>query len=266
MPRIYKLQPTPKDHPFYLRPMYHTIRNLLLEARAKANGGLTKLAAPAPDFVNWTGGRAPIRDQGDEGCCSGFQSRNVRWLAHWLATGMAPPEDFSPAYPYWQARDIQGTQNQDSGATIGDELAGMEQAGICEERFMPYVVGGFATPPSQQALENAATHKVDLQAVPVDYSSFANIHQVLADRHPIIFGFAVPPSFESVGSDGHLPDPTGETSLGLHAGSADSCSLKDGWMTDPNSWGSGWGCGGIGFMPAQYLGRFVEAWAIVPVL
>lgn len=266
MARRYALKPTPDDHPLRDRPWYHDIRKDLLAEREDCSHGLFRATAPLPILVDWSAGRAPIRDQGDEGCCSGFQSRNVRSLAHWLVTGYPPEYDFSTAYPYWQARKIQGQENEDSGATIGDELMGMENAGICEERLMPYVAGQFALAPSQDALANALTHKVDLQAVQVDFSSLQNCWQVLGDRHPIIMGFSVPPSFESVAPDGSLPDPTGEESLGLHAGSWDQINLKDQWLADPNSWGTGWGKQGVGFMPAAYLDRVVECWAIVSVL
>ena len=266
MSRIYRLKPTPAGHVLYGRPMYHDIRKDLLQARADANGGLTRVAQPPPNLVDWSAGRAPIRDQGQEGSCSGHQARNVRWLAHFLACGTPPPADFSPAYAYWQARTIEGAVSQDSGATIGDELLGMEDTGICEESYMPYMSGDFTQSPSDAAIQNAMSHKVDLQAVPVDYSSLANVHQVLADRHPVIFGFNVPPSFETGGAAGHLTDPTGEPTLGGHAGSWDMINLQDGWGADPNSWGLGWGDNGVGYMPAGYLGRMFEMWAIVPVL
>jgi hypothetical protein len=266
MSRIYKLEPTPSYHALYARPKYETIRKDLLEARAAANGNLTKVSAPPPNLVDWSTGRAPIRDQGQEGSCSGHQARNVRWLAHWLACGTPPPADFSPAYCYWQARTIEGNAGTDSGATIGDELLGMEDTGICEERLMPYLTTPLTEGPSQDAIANALTYKVDLQAVPVDYSSLASVHQVLADRHPVIFGFAVPESFETCGSDGKLQNPIGESSLGGHAGSWDQINLSDEWLADVNSWGTSWGASGVGFMPATYLDRLFEAWAIIPVL
>jgi C1A family cysteine protease len=259
MSRIYGLKPTPKNHPLWARPFYHELREALFMSR--------HLLAPEPvDLVDLTASVPPIRDQGQEGSCSGFQTRNVRMLAHTMAAGSQPSWDLSPAFAYWQARALDSEQTKDSGETIGNELAGVEAYGLCEESFMPYVAGQYATPPSSEALANALTHKANLQAVPVDYSSFANVHQVLADGHPIIGGFSVPPSFEAVGSDGALPDPTGEPDLGGHAFSICAIKLSDGWMRDPNSWGTGWGQNGFGYMPATYLGRVFELWAIIPTL
>jgi Papain family cysteine protease len=264
MSRTYRLKPTPPDRKLRDRPWYHELRLGLLAARAKANGGLTKAEAPAPNLVDWSEGSAPVRDQGQEGCCSGFQSRNVRWIAHWLAMGSPPAADFAPAYAYWAARCIEGTCGSDSGANIGDELAGMEEAGICEESFMPYVAGDYATRPTADALANAATHKVDLQAVPVRID-LASIHEVLGDRHPIIGGFSVTQQFEDCPSNGILADPSGD-SLGLHAFSWDQCNLTDKWGGGPNSWGASWGRGGRYCMGEKWVGQIVELWAIVPCL
>jgi hypothetical protein len=96
-------------------------------------------------------------------------------------------------------------------------------------------------------------------------AGFDNIYQVLVDRHPLIGGFEVPPSFEKCGPDGMLPDPTGEPSLGGHAFSIFMASRKDQWFADDNSWGIGWGKQGVGFMPDGYRGRYMELWAICPV-
>jgi hypothetical protein len=260
MTHRYTLQPTPDTHHLWDRPWYHEIRDQLLAKRG------VMAPEPTPNLVDFTAGEPPIRDQGQEGSCEGHQERNVRRLAHWLVAGASTTYDFSPAFAYYMARAVQGTQTQDSGASIGNGLASMEENGICEETLMPYDPGNFATAPSSQATENALTHRAELQAVPVDYSSFANVHQVLADRHPVIGGFTVPPSFENCGADGALPDPTGEENLGGHAFSVCAVNLADGWMCDPNSWGTSWGKQGFAFMPASYLGRVFELWAIVPVL
>ena len=257
MARIYRLKPTPADHPLRQRPFYHSMRAGIHDA--------LKLSVPAPvDWINWSAGEPPIENQGDEGACQSFQLRNALLLAQWMATGSLPSFDLSKAFAYWIARSLDGDDSQDSGESIGNTLAGFEQYGCCEESFMPYVPGQFTTPPTPEALANAMSHRYDLQAVQVDYSKFGNICDVLQDKRPLIGGFSVPPSFENVGADGALPDPTGEPSLGGHAFSACQAKRSDGWIDDPNSWGESWGKQGHGFMPASYTGRMVELWTIVP--
>jgi hypothetical protein len=258
MSHKYNLKPTPDHHPLSKRPLYHEIRHQLLSAR----GVMAAYEAPLPDLIDFTPGMAPIRDQGQEGSCAGHQLRNVRWLAHWLNTGSVPAADFSPRFAYWIGSDVEGHAGQDDGITIGDGLSAMEAYGISLESFCPYTPGDLSAP-DQAAFDDALTRRVPLQAVPVKLD-FASIYQVLCDKHPIIGGFDVPPSFENCPASGLLADPTGEPSLGGHAFSVFMASNKDKWLADDNSWGTGWGKQGVGFMPESYVGRMMECWAIVP--
>ena len=252
----YRLLPTPKEHFLWARKAYHEIRADLHEAM--------KLKVPEPiDWVDYSANEPPILNQGDIGRCQSHQLRNVLLMGHSMVTGAPAPFDLSPEFAYWAVRQLNNETQVDSGETIGNTLAAFEQVGCAEMNQMPED-GFYTEPPTPAAYANALTHCYDLAAVPVDYSSWSNVCDVLQDRRPVIGGFFVPPSFETCGPDGVLPDPKGESSLGGHAFSVCQIKRQDAWMDDPNSWGVGYGKQGHAFMPASYLGRIMELWAIVP--
>lgn len=256
MARIYTLKPTPSDHPLKDRPFYHDVRSDLHEMR--------KLAVPAPiDHIDHTAGVAPIFNQLSLSSCQSVQLRNALLMAQWLVTGKLPAVDLSVLFAYWATRSVDNADSEDQGDTIGNTLVGFEENGICEESFWPYDVTKYNVRPSDLAFANAGLHKYDLRAVQVKME-FQAICDALQDGSPIIGGFSVPPSLENCGKDGHLPDPTGEPSLGGHAFSVSQFSRSDQWMDFPNSWSADWGHEGHCYLPAQYIGRLWELWTFVP--
>lgn len=264
--RNYVRPVTPPNHPIRRRPFYHElVREGLVVPGPDRKAVLVASPPPLPGACDLTPGLRPLRDQGAEGCCSGFATTAARALSHWVATGQVLDFDFAPAFAYYQARALEGTTDQDAGATIGDELAALEAYGCCHESLMPYVVGQFAQPPSEAASKDAESYRVGL-VVPVDTSSHLNVLQALASRRPVVFGFLVFPSFEQTGPDGmvRMPGPD-EVPLGGHAGLA--CGYDNGpqVIDDANSWGTGWGKGGHCFMPYDFVEQlWDEAYLFLP--
>ncbi len=198
---------TPKDHPIRRRPFFHELVKEGLVPAVSAPAGVSP--PPLPGLIDLSPGLRPLRDQGAEGCCSGFATTAARALSHCCVTGQVLGFDFAPAFAYWQARDLEGTTGQDAGATIGDELAALEAFGCCHESLMPYGAGQFAAAPAAAACQDAESYRVGL-VLPVDSSSHLNVLQALASNHPVVFGFTVFPSFEQTGPDGlvKMPGPS----------------------------------------------------------
>jgi len=101
----------------------------------------------------------------------------------------------------------------------------------------------------------------------------------LAAGLPSMFGFTVYQSYNQAGTTGKLPYPTpGEKIVGGHAivavGYDDAMKIKNanagasettGALLIRNSWGTGWGAGGYGWLPYAYVlnGLAVDWWSLI---
>jgi C1A family cysteine protease len=234
--RVYGTKPTPTGHPF-------------LAALARTTPCTPKLDGPLPDSVDLRQYALAPRDQGQEGCCTGFAMAAFREILWTLKTGSMIAGYLSPAYLYQSARTIEGTFPQDSGATTGDEATGIATKGVCPESFMPY--SGDPSEAANPACDVAAqTFKVgNFQTV--DFSNADGMKAILAVKQPIVFAFEVYQSFENPGANGLLtmPDPS-ESMLGGHGVLCVGYNSL-GWIVR-NSWGTSWADGGYCYMPYGY--------------
>lgn len=246
MKRRYLYRPPPANHP--------ALRNVF-PARLGT-------AAPAPaswDLRRWL---LPPRDQGEEGCCSGFGTAALRECSRAVATGLVTAY-LSPAYLYWRTRLLEGSFPQDAGATIADELTTLKNYGVCPEVDLVY---------NSQAGE-AGTPQDDVQALPfrcglplaVDFSNPENFETALANNAAVVFGMPVYQSFEDTGADGLVAIPAAaEQCLGGHCMLAVGYNRTAGRLTVRNSWGTDWGESGYCYLPYGMIPSFCEAW-VIPV-
>jgi C1A family cysteine protease len=196
----------------------------------------------------------PIKDQGDEGSCTGFSLTSAR-EAEWLRKGNAYLP-FAPAFVYYEERRIERTIGQDAGATIRDGLKVLNKEGVCPEHTMPYRAGRYADAPPAGATAAAAPYKI---ASYHRLISLVSVQATIVAKQPVVLGIAVYPSFEAVGRDGLVPMPAkDEAPLGGHA------ILVVGYRKDPaapgggrfilnNSWGTREGKEGQYFLPYAYV-------------
>jgi C1A family cysteine protease len=210
----------------------------------------------------------PVRDQGQEGSCTGFSLSIARALVD-INKGPNDGAVFSAAFIYYHERLIEGTVDQDSGAMIRDGLSVMHKLGVCTEGTFPYKVGAYTVAPPDNAVEEAKKYTI------TQYAALPNLQSMKAailHQQPIVFGIAVYPSFEQVGSDGLVPMPlSNEGPLGGHA--IAGVAYKDdtfvpggGRITLMNSWGPGAGDKGFYYVPYAYLmdPRYTfDAWTIL---
>jgi C1A family cysteine protease len=121
-------------------------------------------------------------------------------------------------------------------------------------------------------------YRLDPPGTPLD-ALLTQIKTCLAAGLPSMFGFTVYNSISQAATTGKIPFPAaGERILGGHAvvtvGYDDALKIKNtnpgglettGALLIRNSWGTGWGSGGYGWLPYEYVLRrlAVDWWSLL---
>jgi C1A family cysteine protease len=213
-----------------------------------------QFTAPA-DLVlpHWIDERAssgcgPIYDQGQLGSCTA--NAGVGAINRLQRKEGVPHTWLSRLDLYYRERVIEGTVNQDSGATIRDTMKAAAQ-GVCLETVWPYNINTFANPP----LAEAPATKYALKSY-LAVADLSAMKQSLALGFPVVFGISVYESFESASANatGMIPMPKkSEHLLGGHAPLAVGYRDSIQCVIFANSWGQSWGEKGYGYIPYAYL-------------
>ena len=150
---------------------------------------------------------------------------------------------------------MEGTTNQDSGASLRDGMKSIVKDGICTEELWPYDISKFNVAPSKECYDNAEKNHA-LQYVRL-YQNLNQLQTCLANENPFVFGILIYDSFESnkVAKTGHIPIPDiqYEKLLGGHALLAVGYDDIQKHFIVRNSWGSDWGDHGYCYIPYEYL-------------
>ena len=200
-----------------------------------------------PSSVDLRSKFPPVYDQGQLGSCT----------ANALCAAFAydaPGFVGSRLFLYYNERLIEGTTKYDAGAYLHDGIHALETYGVCTEALWPYNINKYATKPTTGCYTAALSDKV-LTAQNIQPTLTA-MKTALANGFPFVFGFTVYSSFESANATrtGIIPMPGAhEQILGGHAVVAVGYDDAHQWFIFRNSWGSGWGAGGYGFIPYAYI-------------
>jgi C1A family cysteine protease len=200
-----------------------------------------------PASVDLTPHCPPVYDQGQLGSCTGNGISAVLEYDEILqGEGTVTP---SRLQLYYDERELEGTVDQDSGAQIRDGIKCAATNGVAPESLWPYDISKFAEKPPASVYTEAAKHKaVSYQRIVP--GAGAPFRTALASGRPVVFGFAVPESFEDgswdPASDAPLPLPgPAEGFVGGH------CVVAVGYRSSPtlqirvrNSWSASWGDNG----------------------
>lgn len=207
----------------------------------------------------------PVYDQLDLGSCTA--NAGVAYRSYLLLPEDSTPPELSRLDLYWEERDIEGTVNEDSGATMRDVGKALKKSGVCEEKYYPYDVDDFTDTPSKKANENALKYKISAYS---RLSDTDNIMIYLAvHQKPVLMGMDVYESFESdeTSKTGMvtLPKDTEEL-LGGHAVLIVGYKyIKDDlYFIVRNSWGEQWGDKGYFYLPVEYIkkGYAYDFWVL----
>jgi len=221
----------------------------------------------------------PVYDQGQLGSCTANAGAGILAFcekkAFWKF--LVP----SRLFIYKATRDLTGAVG-DIGAQLRTTMQAIAMFGAPPEQYLPYDISKFDDEPPAflyamgSNYKGATYYRHDpIGATATD--ALASIKSSLTAGIPCMFGTSVYSSFPGIDGapddgNGNIPYPsTTDSAKGGHAmvvlGFDDNRTVQSdkGVFIVRNSWSSGWGAGGYGYMPYRYLtdGLASDFWSLV---
>jgi len=257
-----------------LPPKEGTLKALFNTSQVKLHQRKENIQFPARHIL---GGIPPCGDQGDLGACTGWALKKAIQCAESLDPNKPDAEKaaISALFMYYVERALEGTTDQDAGASLASGLLALKTIGVADESKWPYEPSAFKQPPSSdayaQAQENMLLSSLDIASI--DPSDPENFKAALVENKPVVFGTQIFENFMNIGKDGRVSLPKGRK-IGGHAlgmfGYDDNIEFEDGnkgAFLVQNHWSEGWGYSGpegSGFcwIPYNLSYMLFDVWAI----
>jgi C1A family cysteine protease len=168
---------------------------------------------------------------------------------------------FTPSrlFIYYIAREADGREKVDAGATYRTALQAVNRYGFPPESAWPYNTAKLSQRPSRDAYRAAARHAAI--AYKRVRGRLDHLKACLTEGYPVLLGFPVYNSIyrPEVAETGRVPvPPPGDPWIGGHAVMIVGYDDSEQVFIVQNSWGKNWGHDGFFYLPYAYISAHLK--------
>ena len=218
---------------------------------SKVRALLTTSVAPSDGALDLPETR-PLSNQLRENSCAANATCDAFELV------MSEPVDLARNFVYWNARRTRREEMLDQGTDLYACFHSATDIGVCEESLWPYDIGKVLDRPRIEAYERAYDNRLGTfySLRPYGQTVLESINDALRTGYPVAFGLAVNSNDfrDYKGGDAVIESPS-NTNGGHAMVIVGYRTVADGSLVYKfrNSWGTGWGNGGYGWISPMYL-------------